>query len=503
MPRTTTKREVRRWTDAVRVDGGELRCRAVGEGGNLGFTQEGRVEYALHGGLINTDAIDNSAGVDTSDHEVNIKVLLDGAVRAGELSTAERNALLHSMTDEVATLVLRDNYRQNRALDNAKAQAPEMEDVHARFMRMLEQRKHLNRAVERLPDDETLTNRRSSGLGLTVPELAVLLAYAKIALEEELLAGPVPDDADVMAELVRYFPLPLRERFLDRLRPHPLHREIVATALVNGLVNRAGTTFAFRIGEETGASGADIVRAHEAARAIVGQEVLWRDIEALDNSIDVDTQTAMYLESRKLVERVSRWLLRHRMRPLAVAATVEFFAVPFAQLMTRLPALARGSERDRLEHATAAFMARGVPSELASRVAALDLLPDALDITELAAAREVEAERVAEIYAVVGDRLRLDWLHDRIVELPRSDRWDALARNALREDVAAVHRAVADAVMHASGPDLDAESAYDAWASGQPAAIERTHAILEDVATQGVFELATLSVALRELRALS
>jgi glutamate dehydrogenase len=490
-------------TDAVRIDGADLQCRAVGEGGNLGFTQEGRVEYALHGGLINTDAIDNSAGVDTSDHEVNIKVLLDGAVRAGELSNNERNALLHSMTDEVAALVLRDNYRQNRALDNAKAQASEMEDVHARFMRTLEQQKHLDRALERLPDDETLTNRRNSGLGLTVPELAVLLAYAKIALEQELLAGPVPDDADLMAELVRYFPSALRTRFLARLRPHPLRREIVATALVNGLVNRAGTTFAFRIGEETGASAADIVRAHEAARAIAGQEVLWRDIEALDHSVDVDTQTAMYLESRKLVERVSRWLLRHRKRPLAVAATVEFFAVPFAQLTTTLPSYARGSEHERLERTAAAFTARGVPAELASRIAALDLLPDALDVTELAAARGLRVERVAEFFAVVGDRLRLDWLHDRIVELPRADRWDALARNALREDVAAEHRAVVDAVMHSAGSDTDAESAFADWAAGQQAAIDHMHAILEDIATHGLFDLATLSVALRELRALT
>jgi len=489
-------------TDAVRVDGADLRCRAVGEGGNLGFTQEGRVEYALRGGLINTDAIDNSAGVDTSDHEVNIKVLLDGAVRAGELSTEERNVLLHSMTDEVAALVLRDNYRQNRALDNAKAQASEMEDVHARFMRTLEQQKHLDRAVERLPDDETLANRRMSGLGLTVPELAVLLAYAKIALERELLAGPVPDDADLVAELVRYFPSALRERFLDRLRPHPLRREIVATALVNGLVNRAGTTFAFRIREETGASADDIVRAHEAARAIVGQEVLWRAIEALDHSVDVDTQTSMYLESRKLVERVSRWLLRHRKRPLAVAAAVEFFAVPFAQLMPTLPALARGSERERLEHAAAAIAARGVPSELASRIAALDLLPDALDIIELAAMREQRVERVAAFFAVVGDCLRLDWLHDRIVELPRTDRWDALARNALREDVSAAHRAIVDAVMHSAGADTNAESAFAEWASGQQAAVDRTHAILEEIAAQGVFDLATLSVALRDLRAL-
>ena len=218
-------------TDALRVDGVELRCRSVVEGGNLGLTQEGRIEYALHGGLVNTDAIDNSAGVDTSDHEVNIKVLLDGAVRGGELSGADRNTLLHSMTDEVAALVLRDNYRQNRALDNGTAQAPEMEDVHSRFMRMLEQHNHLDRAVERLPDEETLTNRRNAGIGLTVPELAVLLAYAKITLEEELLACPLPDDPDLMTELARYFPTALRERYADRLASHPLRREIVATAL--------------------------------------------------------------------------------------------------------------------------------------------------------------------------------------------------------------------------------------------------------------------------------
>ncbi|HTK15874.1 MAG TPA: NAD-glutamate dehydrogenase [Acidimicrobiia bacterium] len=216
--------------DSLRVDGADLRCRSVAEGGNLGFTQEGRVEYALPGGLINTDAIDNSAGVDTSDHEVNIKILLDGAVRAGELTLEERNQLLVSMTDEVAALVLRDNYRQTRALDNAKAQAPEMEEVHARFMRALEQQKHLDRAVERLPDDETLAARRNAGLGLTVPELAVLVAYAKITLEEELLASPLPEDEDFANDLVRYFPTALRERFADRIGIHPLGREIVATA---------------------------------------------------------------------------------------------------------------------------------------------------------------------------------------------------------------------------------------------------------------------------------
>ena len=480
-----------------------LRCRAVGEGGNLGFTQAGRVEYAQSGGLINTDAIDNSAGVDTSDHEVNIKILLDGAVRSGELTGADRNTLLQSMTDEVAALVLRDNYRQNRALDNAKAQAPEMEDVHARFMRTLEQQKHLDRAVEHLPDDETLASRRNAGLGLTGPELAVLLAYAKITLEEQLLASPLPDDSDFVAELVRYFPTPLRQRFTQRIRVHPLGREIVATALVNGLVNRAGTTFAFRLAEETGATGAEIVRAHEAARAIFAQESLWHDIEALDGTLDVDVQTRMYLESRKLVERASRWLLRHRPRPLSIRAAVEFFAVPTVRLTTALPTCACGAERTRIEQSIAEFVALGVPADLAARIAALELLPCALDVTELAHTHQLEVERVGEIFCVIGDRLRLDWLWDRIVELPRADRWDGLARNALREDVEGQHRAVADAVLGAGAPELDPEAAFDAWAGAQQSAVDRTLTLIEDIASHGVFDLATLSVALRELRALA
>ncbi len=489
-------------SDALRVNGADLRCRSVGEGGNLGFTQEGRVEYALLGGLINTDAIDNSAGVDTSDHEVNIKILLDGAVRTGDLAAGDRNALLESMTDEVAALVLRDNYRQNRALDNAKAQAPEMEEVHARFMRALEQLNHLDRAVERLPDDETLTARRNAGLGLTVPELAVLVAYAKIRIEEELLASPLPDDDDFATELVRYFPTPLRERFAERIRIHPLAREIVATGLVNGMVNRAGTTFAFRLGEETGATSPEIVRAHEAARAIFGQETLWADIAALDATLEVDTQTKLYLESRRLIERASRWFLRHRDRPLAVGNTVAYFAPAVARLMISLPGCARGSERERMERSKTEHVDLGVPPELAARIAALDLLPSALDVTELADAHHLEVERVGDVYCVIGDRLRLDWLYDRIVELPRGDRWDALARNALREDVEAEHRAIADAILRGTDPLMSAEAAFDAWAESKRATVDRALVLIQDITSRAVFDLATLSVALRELRTL-
>ncbi len=454
-------------SDAVRVDGKELRARSVAEGGNLGFTQLGRVEYALGGGRINTDAIDNSAGVDTSDREVNLKILLDGAVRAGELSEDDRNTLLDSMTDEVATLVLRDNYRQNRALDNARAQSPEMEEVHARFIRTLEASKHLDRTVERLPTDEQLADRHNAGLGLTVPELAVLLAYAKIELEEALLESNLPEDSDFTPELVRSFPTAVRERFLGRIRTHALRREITATALVNGLVNRAGMTFTFRLREETGATVPDVVRAHEAARAILDQDALWREIEALDDAVGVDVQTEMYLASRRLVERATRWLLRNRRQPLPVAETVAFFAVPVA----RLAAIAVVSER--CEATAAKYASEGVPRVLALRVAALDRLPRALDIVELADTHHVEVEEVAAFYDEVGEQLRLEWLVDRIVELPREDRWDALARNALREDAAAQHRRIVDAVLKAGS--------YEGWASTSATVVARVLTLLDDI----------------------
>ncbi|MDQ1435200.1 MAG: glutamate dehydrogenase, partial [Actinomycetota bacterium] len=475
--------------DALRVDGEDLRCRSVVEGGNLGVTQDGRVAYALAGGRINTDAIDNSAGVDTSDHEVNIKIVLDGAVHDGELTEHDRNALLVAMTDEVAALVLRDNYRQNRALDNGRAQALIMEGVHERFMHVLESTGHLDRNLERLPTDEQLAERQRTGHGLTAPELAVLMAYAKIALEEELLESDLPDDPDFVPELVRAFPSAVRERFLERIRAHTLRREITATGLVNGVVNRAGTTFAFRIAEETGARGPDVVRASEAARAIFDQDAVWRDIEALDDVVDVDVQTELYLASRRLVERGARWLLRNRPQPLPVATTVQFFAVPVARLTAMATAAAR------TEELAAQYVARRVPEDLAKQIAALDHLPRALDVAELADAHHVEVEVVAEVYNEVGAQLRFDWLGDRIVELPRADRWDGLARNALREDAAGQFRRIVDAVLTAGS--------YEAWAAPRATVVARVLALLDEIRAHAVYDVATLSVALREQRGLT
>ena len=309
--------------DALRVNGSELRAKVVGEGGNLGFTQRGRIEFALAGGKVNTDAIDNAGGVNCSDHEVNIKVLLDTVVAEGDMTAKQRNALLAEMTDAVAERVLRGSYTQTQSLSLARFQAPAMLDVHDRVMRDLEAAGRLDRALEALPDVEAIAERRTAGLGLTQPELAVVLAYSKITLYAALLESDLPEDPALDGELDLYFPAPLPERFGDVMRRHRLKREIVATRVTNDLVDRAGTTFVFRLGEDTGAAPEDIARASVVARDVFAVRSLWEDVEALDGAVPAETQYEMLLSSRRMVERSTRWLLRSRPRPLDIAAERE------------------------------------------------------------------------------------------------------------------------------------------------------------------------------------
>ncbi|MGH2824274.1 MAG: NAD-glutamate dehydrogenase, partial [Thermoleophilaceae bacterium] len=298
-------------SDAVRVDAGELRCRAIGEGGNLGLTQRARIEYAAAGGKINNDAIDNSAGVDCSDHEVNIKVLLDAAVADGDLTGKQRNELLAGMTDSVAELVLKNNYEQSETLSLAEAQAAAMVDVHSRFLERLEASRKLDRELEALPGGEELAERKREHQGLTRPELAVALAYSKIDLYAELLDSDVPEDPHLSAELDRYFPDPLPERFGELMRSHRLRREIIATQVVNNMLHGGGTTFTFRLHEESGAPASEIARAYAAARDIFEMRPQWGEIEALDNQVEASVQIEMLLAGRRLIERCSRWLLRN------------------------------------------------------------------------------------------------------------------------------------------------------------------------------------------------
>ncbi|MGC5013265.1 NAD-glutamate dehydrogenase [Streptosporangium sp. DT93] len=488
--------------DGLRVTADELRCKVIGEGGNLGFTQLARVEFARGGGLVNTDFIDNSAGVDTSDHEVNIKILLDRAVRDGELTDSERNQLFLDMTDDVARLVLRDNYDQNVVLAAARAQAPDMLHIHARQLRRLERAGLLNRDLEALPSDKMLAERRQARLGLTAPEFSVLLAYTKLVTDAELLASDLPDDPYLASWLVSYFPSALHERVRTYMDSHPLRREIITTGVVNDLVNSSGTTFMFRLGEESGASSPDIARAYLVTREVFDMPSLWRRIEELDNRVDTSTQIAMELEARKLVERGTRWLLGNRRPPLDLASTVGFFAKGMNGLLPHLPKLLTGSDLAGFEERRDGFVARGVPAELAERVAAMVPAYSTFDLVEVASRTGRPVHDVAEVYFDLADRLQLARLRERVVALPRDSRWNSMARAALRDDLYAAHAALTHDVVTHSTPGLSPEERLARWTEANSAAVARARQTLSEIWESDTFDLATLSVALRAIRTL-
>jgi glutamate dehydrogenase len=486
--------------DTLRVDGRDVRARVVGEGGNLGFTQKARIEYALAGGRIFTDAIDNSAGVDCSDHEVNIKILLGAVVAAGDMTEKQRNELLAAMTDDVARLVLRNNYRQTQALSLAARQAASMVGVHGRLIQRLEQAGRLNRELESLPSEDVLSERGAAGGGLLAPELAILLAFAKIELFDALVASDLPEDEFAAKELVRYFPRVLSERFRDEMAGHRLRRELIATYVTNSLVNRAGITFAFRLAEETGAEPADIARAYMVAREVFDLRALWTAIEALDSSIAADVQLDMLLEGRKLVERATRWLVRSRPRPLGIAAEIERFAPGAALLAETLQGVLHGADRTALQHAAARYVGAGVPEELAGRVAGLGALFSALDIAEVARIAGAPIEEVAAVYHAIGARLELQWLRDQITALPRDNRWQTLARAALRDELYSVHSALTYEALETGSPELGPEARAEQWHAQNRAGVERVRQVLADIRMGGLSSLETLSVALREVR---
>jgi glutamate dehydrogenase len=485
--------------DGLRVSAGELRCKVIGEGGNLGLTQRGRIEFALAGGRLNNDAIDNSAGVDCSDHEVNIKILLDQVVAQGDLTAKQRNELLEEMTDAVAAAVLKDNYEQTETLSLSEANAVGMLDLHGRLIRFFEQRLKLDRQLEALPDEEALAERKREHKGLTRPELAVLLALSKIYLYAELLDSGVPEDRYLSAELAAYFPDPLPERFGEQMRAHRLRREIAATRVVNNILHGGGTTFVFRVAEETGAAPSDIARAYTVAREIFRMRPLWAEIEALDTKVPAETQIQMLLEGRRLIERATRWLLRNRRRPLDIAETVGYFAPGVEQLYDSVGKLLGAPDAEPMLLQADTFEQQGVPPTLASRVAGLAAMFSGLDIVEIADECDAPLAEVAAIHFRLGSRLQLHWLRDRIVGLPRDNRWGALARAALRDDLSGIHRQLTAAVLRDTERGADPVRAADAWVAANPAG-ERFLQTLKDVRVGRVYDTTTLPVAIREAR---
>ncbi len=490
--------------DGLRVDGARLRARCVGEGGNLGLTQRGRIEYAAAGGRVNTDFIDNSAGVDTSDHEVNIKILLAADVAAGRLTLPDRDALLASMTDEVARLVLAHNRSQNLALANSVHQSASLAGVHEDWIERLEGQGLLHRALEALPQAEELEQRRLTKRGLTAPELATLLAYTKIVLETEVERSDLPDDPYLARELVGYFPRPLRERYVEQMRVHRLHRQIVTTVTVNRFVDTAGITCFHRLSGESGAGPAEVILAHTAARAVFGAAELDAAIADLDHRIDAEVQTTLRLEVRTLVERATRWLL-HRRRRVDIQATVDELGAGVAAIRSALPQLLPGRELEAMERRLGRYKTAGVPEELAQQVAALPPAYAALAIVTTAERSGRDLLEVAAVHFTLGQRLGLDRLLGRIIELPRSDRWQTMARAALRDDLNVVHAALtAEVLQHAGAGGGDVTAVADQvvadWERSVPSVADSVRTLRQ--ICSGKSDLARVSVGLRVARAL-
>ena len=492
-----------RANDALRVNGRELRCRVFVEGGNLGCTQLGRVEYAMAGGRINTDAIDNSAGVDTSDHEVNIKILLGLAVADGELTQKQRNAVLAGMTGDVAALVLRDNYFQTQVLSVTGRIAASLLDAQARFIQFLEKAGRLRRELEFLPSDEELAERRSAGRGLTSPEAAVLLAYSKIWLYDELLASPLPDDPWVATALGRYFPAALRDKYAGYMARHPLKREIIATHVVNSMLNRVGSTLVHRLAETTGARPHEVVRAYLQSREVFGLVPLWKAIEALDDDVDDAVQSAMLISTSGQLERGTAWFLRYRRPGEDIAGTIARFRPGVEALAARLPQLVDPDERNRVDAEVKRLAAAGVPADLARDVATFDTLHAALDIAEVAADAGKPVDAVAAVYFEAGNRLGLSGLRERIGALPGDEHWRKLAKGAMQDDLSAVLRSVTAAIIAGGGDIGDLSALIDAWQERNRRPLERSAQLLAELRMASTPDAAMLSVVLRELRSLA
>jgi len=492
-----------RATDPLRINGNELRCKVVAEGGNLGATQLGRVEAAMNGVRINTDAIDNSAGVDCSDHEVNIKILIDAIIDQGALKIDERDELLASMTDEVGALVLQDNYFQTQTLSVSGVRAEKLLDAQSRFIRHLEKAGRLNRAVEYLPDDEEITSRKANKKGLTSPERAVLLAYSKMELFDVLLKSSLIDDEYVAKELITYFPTALQKRFAAIMPRHPLKREIIATVVANGTINRTGSVFVNRMQEETGASASEVVRCYILARDVFGLLPLWQAIDALDNQVPASIQNEMTIEVGRLVVRATLWFLRRRSEQMPIAQVLAFFAPGVAAVSSRLGEFLSAEDLAAIKQAEFHLTERGVPAALSSAVARLDALYSVLDIVEVSVEKKRGVPLAAAVYFALVGKLDLRWASGQIAALPADTHWQSMARAAMRDDIANLQRQLTAGVLNLS-PELNGATVLiDAWSSHHEKALARMREVMADLKHARESDLAMLSVLLRELRVLA
>ncbi len=489
-----------RANDAIRVNGAELRCKVIGEGANLGLTQLGRIEFARAGGRANTDFIDNSAGVDCSDHEVNIKILLDAAIYDGDLTAKQRNSLLTKMTDEVGDLVLRDNYLQTQAITLIEAEGVDTLENQGRLIRMFERQGRLNRDVEFLPHDEELTDRAANRQGLTRPEISVLFSYCKMWLYDEILESDLPDDRHLAEDVIRYFPAPLHKTYKNRIASHRLRRELIATSITNSLINRVSGTFVTEIAEKTGMPAVDIARAYIISRDVFALRDVWEQIEALDNKVPASVQVTLHRQMQTLTQRGALWFLRNGGSPIDITVNISAFGSSVTALGDMIESVLPEDMNGRIQHRVGRYRDDGVPEALARKVAYAIVMPSACDIVRLSTARGVPIEEVARLYFSVGEDLGFGWLRYQGEKLAAASYWEKLAAAAVIEEFYAHQRDVTQGILEAAGGATD--GAIDAWAAPRKASVERARGLVAELEAANVVDLSMLTVASRQLGSL-
>lgn len=490
-----------RANDAVRVNATELRCKVVGEGGNLGFTQLARVEYALKGGIINTDAIDNSAGVNCSDNEVNIKVLLNNVIEAGDLTIKQRNQLLVEMEDEVAEIVLTNNRRQNEAITMAEWQAAENLQMHDRLLKELERIAGLDREIESLPDKEEIARRKAANQGLTRPEIAVVLAYSKIKLKEEILASSLPEDAFVLKELGLAFPMPLRQKYHDVMCNHRLKREIIATQLSNLLIDEMGITFVHRLRDEAGAVAPEIVRAYLVAREVFEVPAIRCRIANFGTSVDFEVQLNMLRELNRMIRRNTRWFLRNRRAGFDIADTIALFSPGIRKVKDVVHTFLMGTAKETMEKQCRELNKAGVPEKFSETIALMTAMLSALDIVEASITENIAVLDVVEVYYAMGSYLRLGWFREQIKGQHITNHWEALARASFRDDVDRQQRSIAVAILKAEQQGI-LKDRMESWITKHADLLERWHYFIGEL-EKSKPQFTMFAVALRELLDLS
>lgn len=493
-----------RANDGIRINGNEVRARVIAEGGNLGLTQLGRIEYSLNGGTLYTDFVDNSAGVDCSDHEVNIKILLNTLITENKMTLVERNKLLEEMTNEVASLVLRDNYEQTQMLSLEASVASLTIDLFIRYMAELEKNGRLNRQLESLPDEKTLLERKTNGQGLTRPETAILLAYSKMYLKQDILASDVPENTYFIKYLQMAFPKVLCEKYLPQMKDHSLRREIIATQLAKSVADHMGINFVERLQRETGASVSFIMRAYAIAEKIYDMDELWRQIEKLDFKVSVDIQQQMMLQLYYLIRRATRWFLKNYRSDIHIENTINNFLDPTKELIHKLSDVLSENDQEVLNADIDFYIKQGVPEYLARSVASSNILFTSLDIVEAARKYQLPITQVAKTYFSLGMHLELNWLREQMNAYAIENQWDELARSAFRDDLDRVQRELSINVLALKDKqnqvnNINIDERIDRWFEQNKCVMERWQNLMAEVKSSANVDFVTYSVVLREL----